>query len=99
MNQQHFLYDACYFWKLLKGKDFLFMLQNIENENFISERIADKFCMSFVVSDKKIYCKSPVANTLTYLGTLQDLGACLVRQLVKSFCYFRISSFFNHLFH
>ena len=44
--------------------------------------VTDIFVESFVVIGKSIYNKT-IINTLNCIGTLNDLGVCVIRHLVK----------------
>jgi len=70
------------FFKLLSANDFLDLVNGYQLENFVAEKIANVFCISFVVVDKKIYNKCFTTNTLIFIGFLADFGTCLIKQLV-----------------
>jgi hypothetical protein len=60
----------------------LTILKSYCNEEVFAQVVVDVFIDSFVVIEKSIYNKT-IINTLNCIGSLNDLGICVIRHLVR----------------
>jgi len=72
------------FFSLICHADILQIVSNIDNEEAFSRIVANVFTESFIVVEKEVYNKSTI-NTLTRVGLVNDVAACLIRFMVIQF--------------
>ena len=70
------------YFSLLSHADIIVILQSSCNDTVFAKVVQLVFKDSFVIIDKLIYNKT-IINTLSCIGTLNSLGVCVVRHLVR----------------